>query len=106
VLLIVLAAAIDSSAVYMLGSVVGGVGFGVAFLGGLRSLVGVIPARQRAAVLSAFYVVAYASLSVPAVLAGLVVTHLGLDRTFEVFGSVVAAIALVVAFEAWRTRPR
>ena len=55
--------------------------------------------------MSAFYVVAYASLSVPAVLAGLVVTHLGLASTFEIFGSVVAAIALVVAFEAWRTRP-
>ena len=55
--------------------------------------------------MSAFYIVAYASLSVPAVLAGLVVTHLGLQTTFETFGSVVAAIALVVAFEAWRTRP-
>jgi len=28
-----------------------------------------------------------------------------LQSTFEIFGSVVAAIALVVAFEAWRTRP-
>jgi protein-S-isoprenylcysteine O-methyltransferase Ste14 len=42
---------------------------------------------------------------VPAVLAGIVVTHLGLPSTFEVFGSVVAGLALVVAFEAWRTRP-
>jgi predicted MFS family arabinose efflux permease len=56
-------------------------------------------------VLSAFYIVAYLSLSVPAVLAGLVVSHLGLQSTFEIFGSVVAAIALVVALEAWRTRP-
>jgi protein-S-isoprenylcysteine O-methyltransferase Ste14 len=66
----------------------------------------VIPPEQRAATMAAFYVVAYASLSVPAVLAGVVVTHLGLDSTFELFGSVVAALALVVAFEAWRTRPR
>ena len=29
----------------------------------------------------------------------------GLQSTFEVFGSVIAALALVVAFEAWRTRP-
>ena len=43
--------------------------------------------------------------SVPAVLAGVVVSHLGLRATFETFGSVVVAIALVVAFEAWRTRP-
>jgi predicted MFS family arabinose efflux permease len=103
--LIVASAAADSSALYLTGTVLGGLGFGLAFLGGLRSLVGSIPAEHRAAVMSAFYVVAYASLSIPAVLAGIVVTHLGLDRTFETFGSVVAAIALVVAFEAWRTRP-
>ena len=56
--------------------------------------------------MSAFYVVAYASLSVPAILAGVLVTPLGLQPTFEIFGSVIAALALVVAFEAWRTRPR
>ena len=55
--------------------------------------------------MSAFYVTAYASLSVPAVLAGVVVTHISLQSTFEIFGSVVVAIALVVASEAWRTRP-
>jgi hypothetical protein len=39
------------------------------------------------------------------VLAGVVVAHVALPTTFEIFGSVVAAIALAVAFEAWRTRP-
>jgi predicted MFS family arabinose efflux permease len=104
-ILIVIAAATDSSATYLAGSVLGGIGFGVAFLGGLRALVVAIPHEHRAAVMSAFYIVAYASLSVPAVLAGVVVTHLGLQSTFETFGSVVAGIALIVAFEAWRTRP-
>jgi MFS family permease len=104
-ILVVAAAATDSSSTYLAGSIVGGIGFGVAFLGGLRSLVAVIPHEHRAAVLSAFYIVAYASLSVPAVLAGVVVTHLGLLSTFETFGSVVAGVALIVAFEAWRTRP-
>ena len=65
-----------------------------------------IPPDHRAAVMSAFYVVAYLSISVPAILAGLLITPLGLDTTFEVFGAVVAALALVVAGEAWRTRPR
>ena len=55
--------------------------------------------------LSAFFVVAYTSLSVPAVLAGLAVRPLGLELTFEIFGTVVAALALVVALKAWRTRP-
>ena len=103
--MIVVAAATDSSALYLAGSILGGAGFGAAFLGGLRALVTAIPPEHRAAVMSAFYVAAYASLSVPAVLAGVVVTHISLRSTFEIFGSVVAAIALVVAFEAWRTRP-
>jgi MFS family permease len=104
-LLVVVAATTNSSATYLIGSILGGIGFGVAYLGGLRGLVAAIPHEHRAAVMSAFYIVAYASMSVPAVLAGLVVSHIGLRSTFEAFGSVVAAIALVVAFEAWRTRP-
>jgi MFS family permease len=103
--LIVVAAATDSSALYLIGSLVGGVGFGAAFLGGLRALVAQIPPEHRAAVLSAFYVVAYASLSVPAILAGVVVSSISLESTFEIFGSVVAVLGLVVALQAWRTRP-
>ena len=105
-LLIVLAASTDSSAVYVIGAVVGGGGFGVAFLGALRALSAAIPPAHRAEVMSAFYVVAYAALSLPAILAGVVVTPLGLEPTFEIFGSVVAALSLLCAAEAWRTRPR
>jgi MFS family permease len=103
--LIVFAAARGSSAAYLAGSILGGAGFGAAFLGGLRGLAAAIPHQHRAAVMSAFYVAAYTSLSLPAVLAGIVVAHVALPTTFEIFGSVVAAIALTVAFEAWRTRP-
>jgi MFS family permease len=104
IILIVVAAAIDSSVAYLAGSILGGAGFGAAFLGGLRALVAQIPPEHRAAVMSAFYVAAYGSLSVPAILAGLVVSFISLESTFEIFGSVVAAIGVVVAFEAWRTR--
>jgi hypothetical protein len=103
--LIVVAAATNSSPTYLAGSILGGIGFGAAFFGALRALVAKIPAQHRAAVMAAFYVVAYGSLSVPAVLAGVVVIHISLQSTFEIFGSVVAAIGLVVAFEAWRQRP-
>src|SRR6476661_8088752 len=103
--LIVFAAARYSSAAYLAGSILAGAGFGAAFLGGLRALAAAIPHHQRAAVMSAFYVAAYASLSLPAVLAGVVVAHVALSTSFELFGTVVAAIALTVAFEAWRTRP-
>ena len=104
--MIVLASATDSSVAFLAGSIVGGAGFGAAFLGGLRALVVAIPPQYRAAVLAAFFVVAYGSLSVPAVLAGVLVTHISLQSTFEIFGSAVAAIALLVALQAWHTRPK
>jgi MFS family permease len=104
--LLVIATAADSSVVYLAGAVLGGAGFGVAFLGSLRALTAVIPNEHRAAVMSAFYVVAYAALSLPAIAAGLVVGSLGLLSTFEIFGSVVAALALFTALQAWRLRPR
>jgi hypothetical protein len=103
--LIVLAAAWNSGTSFLVGSVLAGAGFGAAFLSGLRSLAAAIPSHQRAAVMSAFYVVAYASLSVPAVLAGLVTLQIGLQPTFVFFGTFIAFIALLVAYEAWRTRP-
>jgi MFS family permease len=105
-LLIVAAASSDSSALLLTGSIIGGGGFGVAFLGALRALSAAIPPEHRAAVMSAFYIVAYLSISLPAVLAGVLVTPLGLEPTFEMFGSVIAGIALLLAFEAWRSRPR
>jgi MFS family permease len=105
-LLIVTSAAEDSPALFLTGGVIGGAGFGVAFLGALRTLSAAIPPQHRAEVMSALYVVAYAALSLPAIAAGILVAPWGLIDTFEVFGTVVAVLALVVAFEAWRTRPR
>jgi hypothetical protein len=105
-MLIVAALALGSPVVFLVGSAIGGVGFGLAFLGGLRALVAVIPNTHRAGVMSAFYLVAYASLSVPAVIAGVVVRRLGLELTFELLGSIASLVALLLAVEAWRTRPR
>ncbi len=105
-LAIVLAASANSSPLLLAGAVLAGGGFGVAFLGSLRALSATIPPEHRGAVMSAFYIVAYASLSIPAILAGILVTPLGLHPTFELFGSIIAALALLVALEAWRTRPR
>lgn len=102
---IVLATATGSGAVYMAATVVAGAGFGVAFLGALRALSSAIPPEHRSSVMSAFYVVAYTSISIPAILAGVLTTPLGLATTFQIFGSVIAGVALVVAVLAWRSRP-
>jgi MFS family permease len=104
--LIVAAAAAESAVLFTVGAIVTGAGFGIAFLGGLRSLSSAIPPEHRAATMSAFYLVAYGSLSIPAVIAGFVVEPLGIESTFEIFGSAIAAVALLVTAEAWRQRPR
>jgi hypothetical protein len=50
--------------------------------------------------MSAFYVVAYLSISVPAVAAGLAVPSLGLEATFRLFSALVVVLALGVSFAA------
>jgi MFS family permease len=104
--LIVAAAATSSAVLFTAGAIVTGAGFGTAFLGGLRALSSAIPPEHRAATMSAFYLVAYGSLSIPAVIAGFVVEPLGVQETFEIFGSAIILIALLVTAEAWRQRPR
>jgi MFS family permease len=87
----------DSVSLFFGASIVTGAGFGVAFMGAIRSISAVAPVEQRAAVMSAFYVVAYLSLSVPTLIAGLVVPELGIEPTFRIFGSLVAALAVATA---------
>lgn len=96
---------LDSAGLFLAASALTGVGWGTAFLGALRSLTAVIPPAHRARTMSAFYLVAYASLSVPALAAGLMVSQWDLVTTFRVFGAAVVAVALVVAVAAIRTRP-
>ena len=54
--------------------------------------------------MSAFYVVAYLSLSVPTLIAGLAVPSLGLESTFRTFGLIVVALGLATAFGARYSR--
>lgn len=91
-----------SAVLFMAATTVTGVGFGLAFLGALRSLTAVVPARHRAEVMSAFYVVAYLSISLPAVGAGLAVPSLGLEPTFRIFSAAVVVLALGLSFVAAR----
>jgi MFS family permease len=93
-----------SAPVFLAATAIMGGGFGLAFLGALRSLTSVVPERNRAEVMSAFYVVAYLSISVPAVVAGLAVPGLGLETTFRIFSAIVAVLALAVSIATHRTQ--
>jgi len=94
----VLAAAAHSTWAIYATAVVMGVGLGPSFNGSLRHLSGVIPGGQRGQVMSAYYLVGYLSLAIPAILAGLAASHVGLTSTYVAFGIVVA---VVCAGAAW-----
>ncbi|UGS36531.1 hypothetical protein DSM104329_02937 [Capillimicrobium parvum] len=76
-------------------SAVVGVGFGLAFGGGIGLLAEVTPYDRRGAVMSTYYVVAYASFGLPVVAVGLVIDTLGLTRTMQYFTAAVIGVALV-----------
>ncbi len=95
-----------SAWLFLAATALAGSGFGLAFMGALRHLSGAIPADRRSEVMSAFYVVAYLSLSLPAIAAGLAAAPLGLDETFELFSAVVVGLALLVAAGGLRIEDR
>ena len=92
--LTVAAVALRAPALFFVGTAVTGVGFGVAWLGVLRSLVGLASATERGALLAAIFIVAYLAFSLPAVVAGYAVTRVGLHDAALWYGIAVEILAL------------
>ena len=92
--LTVVAVALKASVLFFIGTAATGVGFGVAWLGVLRSLVGLASATGRGALLAAIFLVAYLSFSIPAVVAGYAVTRVGLHDAALWYGVAVEILAL------------
>ena len=84
-----------SFTVFVASAVVAGGGFGSAFLGALRSVTQLALPHERAGLLSAVYVVSYLAFSIPAVVGGVLITHIGLRDTSLGYGTLVAAAAVV-----------
>jgi MFS family permease len=87
-----------SVALFFVGTIVAGIGFGGGFQGALRTVVPLAEAHERAGVLSTIYVVAYLALGLPAVIAGVVVTHDGVlttARGYAIAIMILAATSLV-----------
>jgi predicted MFS family arabinose efflux permease len=94
-----------SVAVFFIGSVTAGAGFGSGFQGGIRTVVPLAAAHQRAGLVSLLYVVSYLGLGVPAVLAGFGVVHGGgLIDTTRYYGAAVIALAAVALVGLLRRR--
>lgn len=92
------ALAASSLAIFVPAAVIAGAGFGSAFLGALRSVTQLAAPHERAALLSAVYVVSYLAFSVPALVAGVAITHAGLRSTalgYAGFVMIVSVLSLV-----------
>lgn len=88
--------ATSNSATFFAGAIATGIGFGLAFMAGTRRVTQAAPDAQRGEVLAAYFVIAYIAISVPAIIAGLVSTHLGITQTFYWFAAITSLIAAVV----------
>ena len=93
---------------FLVGTVVGGVAAGFIFRGGLSELNRLAEPERRAAVVSTFFVAAYAGLGLPAVLIGLIALPVGaVDASAYVAGLVAAMVvaAFVVVRRTFGTAP-
>src|SRR6266851_5313919 len=73
-----LSVALGSAVGLYAGSVLAGLGFGPAFSAVFRSLAPLAPPDKRAGLLASIFIVVYLAFSVPALIAGVAVTHYGL----------------------------
>lgn len=104
---VVLAAVhLGNSLAFFLGTAVAGFGFGSGFQGGIRTVVPLAAAHERAGVLSLLFVVSYLGMGGPAVVAGYLVVHgSGLNATATEYGIFVVVLA-VLALTGLLRRPR
>lgn len=85
-------------------AVVSGLGFGLAVLGAISTTTDGVAPADRAALLSAAFVVGYLSFSVPAIVAGTTATAVGLEAVAEVYAAVCVVLALVAVVGVRRRR--
>ncbi|WP_206078411.1 MFS transporter [Poseidonocella sp. HB161398] len=91
------ALALPSVPLIFAGVALAGAGFGASFSGAFRELLPRADPAERAGLLSTFYTESYLAFSLPVILAGVAVPHLGLERTAEIYGSAVIVLSLVSA---------
>lgn len=98
-LIMIVAVSADQPWLFFVSSVVGGIGFGAGFQGGLRMIVAESPIADRAGVLSSVYLACYVAFGVPALVAGLLTPRLGLTTVvvgYCVFVCLLAGVAMLL----------
>lgn len=83
-----------SGLLLFMGTVLAGTGFGLGFLGALRTLLPVAQPHERAGLMAAFYILSYLSFSLPVIIAGVLVNTLGLTAASYWYGGTLMLLAL------------
>lgn len=81
----------------LVGSLIAGIGFGLAFLGAFRSLSALARPDERAGMIAAIYIASYLAFSLPVVAAGVAVANVGLRDVALGYAAVVAVLAALGA---------
>ncbi|WP_134741796.1 MFS transporter [Nocardioides sp. 503] len=95
--LTLLALALGSFWGFIAAAVVAGTGFGLTFMGIMRSITPAAAPHERGELFASVFVVCYLAFGVPAVAAGIASPHLGLAETTYVYGACVIVLASVTA---------
>jgi MFS family permease len=100
-------AASTSAVAFFLAAVVAGAGFGAAFQGALRTVVGLAHPHERAGLISVLFVVSYVAFGVPAMVAGYLVVHTGnMLTTVYIYGATVMVLAALAGSALFRPAAR
>jgi MFS family permease len=82
---------------FIAAAVVAGVGFGGSFMGIMRSITPLAAPHERGELFAAVFIVSYLAFGIPAVIAGVASSHIGLAETTYVYGGVVVALSAIAA---------
>lgn len=82
-------------ALFAIGSIVAGIGFGLSFLGAFRLLSGLAAPFERAGTIAAIYIVSYLAFSIPIIVAGIATRGFAAHDVALVFSAAVAVLAAV-----------
>ncbi len=96
-----------SVALLLVGTLFCGIGFGLNFLGCIGLVMPLAKSDERAELLSSLYTLGYLAFSVPAILAGFLVSSLGYTVTADIYAAVILALNLAGVFclKAVKTPP-
>jgi hypothetical protein len=82
---------------FIAAAVVAGAGFGLSFMGIMRSIIPVTPPHERGELFASVFIVSYLAFGIPSVIAGIVTPHIGLAETTYIYGALVIALSSITA---------